>query len=151
VNTPIAAVGFPHRLNCRIGRIEVPRMVENINRSPKIKRVSWGRIEIEGVSGHFRDAKLFPGGAREWDWKETGTRHRPGIQPADVAELVESGARVVVLSRGVYRQLKVSPETTAYLKSCGVTVHQVRTGKAVRLYNELAAGEAVGGLFHTTC
>ena len=30
-------------------------------------------------------AKLYPGGARAWDWRETGTRHRPGIQPADIA------------------------------------------------------------------
>jgi len=34
-------------------------------------------------------AKLFPGGLREWDWRETGTRHVPGIQHADVQELIE--------------------------------------------------------------
>jgi hypothetical protein len=47
------------------------------------------------VEGHppFKDAKVFPGGAREWDWRETGTRHVPGIQPADVQELIEHGAK----------------------------------------------------------
>ena len=33
-----------------------------------------GKIEVEGT-GTLRDAKLFPGGAREWDWRETGTEH----------------------------------------------------------------------------
>jgi hypothetical protein len=36
-------------------------------------------LEIEGHPT-FKDAKLFPGGARAWDWRETGTGHVPGIQ-----------------------------------------------------------------------
>lgn len=52
-------------------------------RSPKIAHLSWGRIEVEGL-GTGKDWKLYPGGGREWDWRETGTEHRPGIQPADV-------------------------------------------------------------------
>ena len=60
--------------------------------SPRILLLSWGRIEVEGHPP-FKDAKIFPGGAREWDWHETGTRHVPGIQPADVQELIEHGAR----------------------------------------------------------
>ena len=47
----------------------------------------------------YKDAKLFPGGSREWNWRETGTEHVPGIQPADVQELLDHGAKVVVLSR----------------------------------------------------
>jgi hypothetical protein len=48
-------------------------------KSPRILRLSWGHIEV----GHrpFKDAKVFPGGARERDWRDTGTRHVPGIQP----------------------------------------------------------------------
>jgi hypothetical protein len=63
----------------------------------------------------FKDAKLFPGGAREWDWSETGTAHVPGIQPTDVTELLEHGATVVVLSKGVYERLRVCPETLKML------------------------------------
>jgi hypothetical protein len=29
-------------------------------------------IEVAGRPP-FKDAKVFPGGAREWDWRETGT------------------------------------------------------------------------------
>ena len=73
--------------------------------SPRISFLSWGRIEVEGHPP-FKDAKIFPGGAREWDWRETGTRHVPGIQPADVQELIEHGARTVVLSKGVWERLR---------------------------------------------
>jgi hypothetical protein len=83
--------------------------------SPRITHVSWGRLEVEPPSDDgpqsFKDAKLYPGGARAWDWNETGTSHTPGIQPADVEELLEHGASVVVLSRGMNQRLQVKPET----------------------------------------
>lgn len=118
--------------------------------SPRISHVSWGRMVIEGV-GEGKDFKLYPGGGREWDWSETGTRHAPGIQPADVVELLNRGATVVVLSRGMELALKISPETISFLEQRGVTVHVKETREAVDLYNELAKTQAVGGLFHSTC
>jgi hypothetical protein len=36
--------------------------------SPRISHLSWGHIEVEGHAP-FKDAKVFPGGAREWDWR----------------------------------------------------------------------------------
>lgn len=120
-------------------------------RSPRIARLSWGRLEVEGGAGPFKDAKLFPGGAREWDWGETGTDHSRGIQAADVEELLEHGAAVVVLSRGMYERLTVHRDTLALLADRGIKTHVLQTEKAVELYNELAQGELVGGLFHTTC
>lgn len=123
--------------------------------APRITSLSWGRIEVEGEREgstlSFKDAKLFPGGAREWDWNETGTRHTPGIQPADIEELLAHGAEVVVLSRGVYQRLQVSPETVRWLEGRGVAAHVLPTEEAIRLYNELRKVRKVGGLFHSTC
>jgi hypothetical protein len=107
-------------------------------------------MEIEGL-GTVKDAKLYPGGGREWNWNETGTGHDPGIQPADIHELLEHGAKVIVLSRGVYGRLKIKPETLQFLEARGITVHMKKTKEAVRLYNELWETDAVGGLFHSTC
>ncbi len=118
--------------------------------SPRILHLSWGRLEVEGHPP-FKDAKLYPGGARAWDWRETGTRHTPGIQPADVQELLDHGARVVVLSKGMHERLGVCPQTLRFLESRGVAVHILQTEQAVRLYNRLREREAVGGLFHSTC
>ena len=118
--------------------------------SPRITHISWGRMEVEGV-GSGKDFKLYPGGGRAWDWRETGTEHDPGIQPADVEELLEKGADVVVLSRGMRMALKTSPATLELLKQRAVTVYVKETKEAVDLYNELARDRAVGGLFHSTC
>jgi hypothetical protein len=67
--------------------------------------------------GIGKDFKLYPGGGREWDWNETGTRHVPGIQPADVEELFAHGATVVVLSRGMDLRLHVDPATSPICRS----------------------------------
>ncbi|HWP60070.1 MAG TPA: Mth938-like domain-containing protein [Candidatus Acidoferrales bacterium] len=119
-------------------------------RSPLITHFSWGRLEVEGGK-RFKDAKLFPQGAREWDWRETGTDHVPGIQPADVEELLEHGAGTVVLSKGVYRRLEVCPETLRILSERGIRFHVLQSEEAVGLYNRLRETEPVGALIHSTC
>ncbi len=123
--------------------------MEHAALSPRITHISWGRLEVDGQS--FKDAKLYPGGAREWDWRETGTRHVPGIQPADVAELLEHGAEIVVLSKGVWERLGVCPETLTLLQEKGVAVEVLQTEAAVTRYNVLRETARVGGLFHSTC
>jgi len=116
----------------------------------RISHLSWGRIEVEGYPP-FKDVKIFPGGAREWDWRETGTHHVPGVQPADVQELIEHGARVVVLSKGFWERLKVCPETVEVLVANDIQVEILQTEDAVQRFNELRVDTPVGGLFHSTC
>jgi hypothetical protein len=125
-------------------------MDNNTPRSPRINRISWGRMEVEGV-GIGKDFKLYPGGGREWDWSETNTRHVPGIQPSDVEELLAKGSKVVVLTRGIQLVLRTCPETLRLLQDRGIRVYVEETKAAVELYNKLAEKEAVGGLFHSTC
>lgn len=119
-------------------------------RSPKVTHISWGRIELDQLPPG-KDYKLYPGGGRPWDWRETGTRHVPGIQPTDVAELVEQGSEVVILSRGMDLMLKTAPETLDFLQRAGIEVHVLETLEAVALYNELASTRPVGALIHSTC
>ena len=122
----------------------------NVPRSPRITHISWGRMEVDGL-GLGKDFKLYPGGGREWDWSETGTRHVPGIQPADVLELLDRGSQVVILTRGMELVLRTCPETLALLRDRGIPVHVEETRAAVELYNKLAEEARVGGLFHSTC
>ena len=120
-------------------------------RSPQINHLSWGRMEVNGV-GIGKDFKLWPGGGHEWDWRETDTHHVPGIQPADVKELLTNGSQTIVLSRGMLLALRTCRETLDLLEEQHTTVHIVETKDAVKLYNCIAfAGKAVGGLFHSTC
>ena len=124
-------------------------MVERMLGSPEVTHLTWGRLETE--NGVYKDAKLFPGGAREWDWNETGTRHESGVQWADVEELLERGATVVVLSKGFHGRLRVMDETLRMLEDRGIAVYVEQTEEAVRFYNELRGTEKVGALIHSTC
>jgi hypothetical protein len=76
-------------------------MIESRNSSPRILHVSWGKLEVEGKTEPYKTQSFSRGGSREWNWRDTGTSHSPGIQIADVQELLEHGAKVVVLSRGM--------------------------------------------------
>lgn len=111
----------------------------------------WGRIIVEAAREPLRDAVLFPGGAHAWDWRQSGTDHRVGVQLGAVVELIERGARTVVLSTGVLGALHVPEETVDFLKREGVIVHVERTPAAVKRYNALSATDAVGALIHSTC
>ena len=62
-----------------IARLKIQRfggiaMAALTSSSPPITNLRWGQIEVEGR--RYKDAKLFPGGSREWDWRETGTHHQ---------------------------------------------------------------------------
>ena len=119
--------------------------------SPRINDLSWGRMAIDGV-GTGKDFKLWPGGGREWDWTETGTHHEPGIQPADVEELLANGSQAIVLTRGMLLRLQTCSETMSFLEAKGIAVYVAETKKAAKIYNDLASrDDAVGGLFHSTC
>lgn len=113
-------------------------------------------MRLPGPTGSLRArwyyAESAAGSAEAAIEQETNTHHVPGIQPADVEELLERGSRVVVLTRGLYQALQVTPEALALLEERGVEVHVMETRAGVELYNRLAEeGEAVGGLFHSTC
>lgn len=122
-----------------------------MTQSPQILHLSWGKMEIEGL-GHGRDFKLYPEGGREWDWSESNTHHQPGIQPMDVQELLDRGSQVIILTKGMELRLHTAPETLQLLDSKQIPYHILETTEAAALYNQLASeGQAVGGLFHSTC
>lgn len=119
-----------------------------------ITDLSWGNMEVSiaGEKLHFKDCKVWPGGACAWDWGETDTHHSPGIQPADIEEILEKDVEAVVLTQGQLGRLGISPKTETLLRERGIDYHIEKTKKAVTLFNELVQkGKRVGGLFHSTC
>ncbi len=119
-----------------------------------ISHLSWGRMEVTigGRTQTFQDCKVWPGGAREWDWNLTGTHHVPGTQPTDIEELLDRGVEEVVLSRGIQLVLRICPQTEELLRVSGIPYHLEETTRAVALFNRLCAeGRRVGGVFHSTC
>jgi len=119
-----------------------------------ISHVSWGSIEvtIDGQLARFKDCKVWPGGATKWDWTLTGTQHQPGIQPADIQEIMDQDIDVMVLSRGMHLMLHTCPETIQLLRAKGIEYHIEETQQAVTLFNKLTEqGKRTGGIFHSTC
>jgi hypothetical protein len=57
----------------------------------------------------------------------------------------------VVLSRGMWERLRVSPETLQSLAKIGIEAEVLQTEAAVKRFNELREALPVGGLFHSTC
>jgi len=122
--------------------------------SSLITHISWGHMEVttDGETFKFKDCKVWPGGAKGWDWNLTGTHHQPGIQPADIEEILEQGVEVMVLSRGTQLMLHTCPETEQLLRSRGIEYHIEETKQAAHLFNHLMRqGKKVGGIFHSTC
>jgi hypothetical protein len=158
---------FLHRLYCGVGygskfqhrgkvagfRVAVHSIASQIatDVSPKIKKSIWGKIVVKDI-GKFKDVKIFPGGAREWDWVETNTRHNPGIGIAEVMELIEFGATEIVLGCGYHNKLQVTSELRTELASRGIKATALNTEDAINTYNSLSnSGVSVGALIHTTC
>ena len=119
-----------------------------------IKKLTWGSIEVQigKETQTFRDCKVWPEGAESWEWDETGTHHKPGIQPADIEDILNKDIDVLIMSRGRMLRLEVCPETIALLKAHKIEYHFEETAKAVALFNRLITKDRkVGGIFHTTC
>jgi hypothetical protein len=67
--------------------------------SPKVLRHGWGELEIDGI-GTRRDAKLWPGGGREWDWGARGIDvilEETSLAIRMYNDLVAQGTRVATL------------------------------------------------------
>jgi len=119
-----------------------------------ITHITWGRMEItiNGKTQRFKDCKIWPGGAKAWDWRLTETDHQPGIQPADIQEILDQGIDVMILSKGMELKLHTCPATEELLRSHGIEYHIKETHEAAALFNQLVQqGKRVGGIFHSTC
>ncbi|KAJ8798332.1 hypothetical protein J1605_001457 [Eschrichtius robustus] len=90
--------------------------------------------------------------AGSWYTFSFHVQHSPGVQPADVEEVVEKGVQILVIGRGMSEALKVPLSTVEYLKKKGIDVRVLQTEQAVKEYNALVTqGIRVGGVFHSTC
>uniref|UniRef100_A0A3Q3IAT6 Mth938 domain-containing protein n=1 Tax=Monopterus albus TaxID=43700 RepID=A0A3Q3IAT6_MONAL len=84
-----------------------------------------------------------------WGWPSS---HYPGVQPADLDEVLKKGIDLLVIGRGMSEALQVPSSTLDFVKQRGIDVKVLQTEKAVAEYNKLAnQGAKGGGGFHSTC
>jgi hypothetical protein len=122
------------------------RTVENV----AITSFRWGEI-VDANGPVFKDARIAPGIVEPWDWRKTGTRHDPGIQIADVDDLLATQPDAVILARGVDLVLQVPQATIDYVRARVPTVLVLQSEAAVAEYNRRIATERVVALVHSTC
>ncbi len=104
---------------------------------------------IETDSGRFdHDIVIFPDGrvVNRYDLLR-GDNHRFG--PTEARTVLDSTQADIVLGTGQYGLVRISAETTEFLKGIGVRLHASRTPKAVETFNRLAGPKCA--VFHVTC
>jgi hypothetical protein len=116
-----------------------------------IRSFRWGEV-IDSDGAVFKDVRMSPSRSEAWDWRRTGTRHVPGIQVADLEDLLAgSDAPTVILSRGVDLVLQVPQATIDFARARGHEVLVLQSEEAVAEYNRRIEREGVVLLLHSTC
>lgn len=94
------------------------------------------------------DLIIFPDGRVEdsW-WRRSGHR----LSADDIAGLVESAPKVIVVGTGANGMLKPAPGLADMLFEEGIELIPLRNQNAVERFNELSSKKRVGACFHLTC
>lgn len=114
--------------------------------------VIWGQITTYD-NKTYKDAILNGYNSWEWDWKQTGTRHYPGIQYKDFAKAITPLTKVIILSKGFEEKLYVNESLVTKLKNSGYVVYCLDTKMAMDLYNSMVSHlkQDIILVCHSTC
>ncbi|KAM8923367.1 mth938 domain-containing protein isoform 3-T3 [Lycaon pictus] len=89
----VEGVGFRGMAEQPCGQQEALSSVKFLMSSPEIASLSWGQMKVQGSTRTYKDCKVWPGGSRAWDWRETGTE----VPPSTVEYLEKQGIDVRIL------------------------------------------------------
>jgi len=112
----------------------------------KIDRYSFGRVVVDGRT-YLSDLIILP------ERVIAGWRRKEGhrLLPEDLAEAVAAAPQILVIGTGSLGLMKVPPETNAFLKTKGIEVLAVRSGRAAAAFNRLQAAKRTVACLHLTC
>lgn len=119
---------------------------------PKIEKVSWGKVKIDGQDYH--QVLILGDRVEERDEKRLrqlfGTTHRMGDW--EQKKLLSGDPEIVLIANGFNGVLKVDEEFRQKVEKAGVELRVVKTPKVIEEYNSLVkGGKRVNALIHTTC
>jgi len=110
-----------------------------------IDHYEFGTITIDGKR-YDHDVIIFKGEIRSW-WRETS--HNVSIK--DIESLAKERPKTIIFGTGASGVMKVSTEAEDYLRQNGIKVLMLKTGDAVKKFNELSADPSVAAAIHLTC
>jgi hypothetical protein len=113
----------------------------------KIDSYSFGQIRIDGKA-YSSDVIIYADRVDATWWREEGHR----LQPEDLVDVLKARPDVLVVGTGFFGVMSVPEYTVEQIRAAGVDVRVEKTGKAVDLFNKLAAGDKrVVAALHLTC
>jgi len=120
-------------------------------RSMELEYPSFGKIIVDGKV-YEHDIIIYPSRRvekrKKWISKSKhGTSHK--LDSEELKEYLTEDFDVLIVGTGYYGYLSLLPESRKLVE--GKEVHELPTGKAVELFNELNGKRKVLGIFHVTC
>jgi hypothetical protein len=112
----------------------------------RITHYAFGRIVIEG-NEYSKDVIIFPDHVFSPWWRKEGHL----LQIEDLSDIIKVEASTLIIGTGYFGTMRVPEDTMNYLTSRGIEVIVEKTGKAVRIYNDLSSEKTVIAAFHLTC
>jgi hypothetical protein len=119
------------------------------NSETAINHYSFGRMDIDGQSHRDDLAILSDGKIQSWLF-DTDSHN---IFPTNLKHLISDGIKMLIIGTGYNGLGTLTEETQRYikqLKSRGIKVQVMDTGKAVQLYNA-SPKEGLLACFHLNC
>ena len=112
-----------------------------------IEAYDFGTIRVGGAT-YTSDVIIMPDSVKDSWWRREG--HNLCIE--DLTDVIATKPDVLVIGTGYYGRMKVPVATKSYLEARGIKVHIVKTGQAVKEFNELQRriGKVIAAL-HLTC
>jgi len=113
---------------------------------PKIEKYNFGTIVIDGIS-YYKDIIIYPEGVYHPWWRKEGHKlFMPDLSPIQNIQL-----NVLIIGTGAFGMMNVSGNIQNEIKKMVGELRILKTGKAIKLYNELREQKRVSAALHLTC
>lgn len=116
------------------------------SRTVKIQTYTFGEMVINGKI-YSSDLIIFPDRVFPGWWRLEGHF----LHMEDLAEVLRENPEIIILGTGYSGFMKVSRELREKLAQKDIEVFVEKTGKAVKLFNNLSNHKKVIAAFHLTC
>ena len=111
-----------------------------------IDSYSFGSISIDGKE-YRSDVIIYPDRVDGNWWRKEG--HRLSVE--DLMEALAAGPEILIVGKGAYGCMSVSPETQNHIESLGIKLVVENTKQACGTHNELSKTTRVVTCLHLTC
>jgi hypothetical protein len=111
-----------------------------------IDNYSFGKIVINNKT-YTSDVIVYPDRVDAAWWRREGHT----LQEIDLSDIVAANPDILIIGTGHSGVMQVPERTKSFLASKGINFYIVKTGEAVKLFNNQFKGEKVIGALHLTC